>query len=69
MEYLKHGQGMSRAKDEQHELMRPMTPRSERRRSSYGSMLSGVQSLDGLCTLTSKCVLKEGHTVPCWPGD
>ena len=45
-------------------------PRSERRREGLGlpAPLS-VQTVDGLCTLERKCIFKDGHAQPCWPGD
>lgn len=67
MNYLKHGVGTSRATDEQHDLMRPMTPRSERKRRNYGSLLSGVQTTEGLCTLERKCFRRDGHDGACYP--
>ena len=68
MNYLKDGLQPS-SWDEPLEKAKPLTPKSERRRRSYGSLLVSVQTVDDLCALTRKCVLKEGHTVPCWPGD
>lgn len=43
------------------------TPKSERRRSSYGSLLMSVQTSSGLCSKSRKCVKKDGHTSECWP--
>lgn len=68
MNYLKYGLQPSSG-DEAKQLAKPLTPKSERPRHSYGSMLGSVQTVKGLCTAVAKCVLKDGHTVPCWPGD
>ena len=46
-----------------------LTPRSERPRSTWGSLEMSLQNLQGACTATRKCVLKDSHTVPCWPSD
>ena len=44
-------------------------PRDEQRRSAWGSLLFSTQSIQGLCTVTRKCVKKDGHSGDCWPGD
>ena len=46
-----------------------LTAKSDRPRASWGSLEMSLQTAKGLCTLHKKCVLKEGHTVECWPGD
>ena len=46
-----------------------LTPLSERPRASYGSFEMSLQNSEGLCTVHRKCVLHDGHAVPCWPGD
>lgn len=62
--------GMSSEKrDEMHQLAKPLTPKSERPRATYGSLSMSVQTVDGLCKKTRKCVQKHGHKQPCWPGD
>lgn len=66
--YLKHGaSGSSSQADEAKEMLRPMTPRSEMPRSSYGSLLMSAQSVQGLCSLDRKCVRKDGHNGAHWP--
>lgn len=48
-------------------LSQPATPKSERRRNSWGSLLMSAQTVQGLCSLGRKCVLKDGHNGACWP--
>jgi len=67
MEYMKKSpKNMERGLDL---ASKPLTPKSERPRSTYGSLEMSLQSLKGACTAGRKCVLKEGHTLPCWPSD
>jgi len=66
MDYLKYPLGSSGSFDEKKEMSRPMTPKSER---YNGSLQVSLMSLEGACQVTRKCVLKEGHEAPCWPGD
>ena len=47
-------------------MSQPTTPRSERQRASYGSLIVSIQTVGGLCD-QSKCVRKEGHSGNCWP--
>ena len=65
--YLKHGTSQSSKKDEAQEMLRSRVPLSERPRDSYGSLLMSAQAIPGLCSRGRKCVLKDGHTVACWP--
>ena len=67
--YIKPGPpGVSPDKREEAMAMaKPLTPKSERRRSSYGSLLVSVQTLQGLCEVGVKCVRKAGHSNKCWP--
>ena len=46
-----------------------LTPKSERPRATWGSLEMSLQTSEGLCTITSKCVWKDGHAQSCWPGD
>lgn len=48
------------------EMARPLTPKSERSRASYGSLLASVQTVRGLCS-SPKCVRKASHSGECWP--
>ena len=48
---------------------KPLTPKSERPRATYGSLEMSLQTIGGLCEKTRRCVWKEGHAQPCWPGD
>lgn len=50
-------------------MAKPLTPLSERPRHTWGSLLVSLQTSGGLCSKTSKCILKDGHDNPCWPGD
>lgn len=68
MNYLKHGLSTSQS-DEYREMARPLTPKSERRRSSYGSMLLSLQTSAGLCTKGIRCYRKDGHAGDCVPKD
>ena len=65
--YLKHGTSQSSKKDEAQEMLTPLTPRSEMPRSSYGSLLTSVQTVPGLCSGDRKCVLRDGHDGAHWP--
>lgn len=67
MNYLKGGLGETEAQGEAREVRRPLTPRSEQRRSSWGSLMVSLQSSPGLCRLASKCIRKDGHADNCWP--
>lgn len=49
------------------ELARPLTPKSERPRFSWGSLAISVQTAKGLCALSRKCVRKQDHAGACWP--
>jgi len=53
-------------RDRAMEMGKPLTPKSERGRSTYGSMLSSLQTVKGLCPST-KCIKREGHAGDCWP--
>ena len=48
---------------------KPLTPKSERPRSTWGSLEMSVQTVPDLCEKGRKCVFKNGHTQECWPGD
>ena len=48
-------------------MMKPLTPRSERPRRTWGSLAVSVQTVEGLCARTRKCVRKDGHDGKCWP--
>ena len=68
MEFLKNtyrGSATERAAEKVEP--RPLTPKSERPRKSWGSLSVSVQTVRGLCGLTSKCVRKDGHANECWP--
>ena len=67
MNYLKGGLGTSSRTDFAEEKARPLTPLSERPRSSYGSLEMSVQTVQGLCSTTRKCVRKDAHEGECWP--
>ena len=49
------------------EMAKPLTPRSERSRASYGSLVMSMQTSPGLCTAGVKCVRHDGHANECWP--
>ncbi len=48
---------------------KPLTPKSERPRKTWGSLEMSLQAISGLCSKARKCILKDGHAQPCWPGD
>ena len=48
------------------EIAKPLTPKSERGRSTYGSLLTSMQTVQGLCP-ERKCIKREGHSGSCWP--
>jgi len=64
--FLKHGLSTSE-KDRAVEMSKPLTPLSERPRSSYGSLITSVQTVPGLCSGDRKCVLRDGHDGAHWP--
>ena len=47
-------------------MNKAMTPKSDRPRSTWGSMEISLQTTPGLCT-QAKCVRKENHLGDCWP--
>lgn len=47
-------------------MARPLTPKSERSRRSYGSLISSLQTAKGLCA-EPRCLLRQGHDGDCWP--
>lgn len=49
------------------EMAKPLTPKSERLRSGYGSLEISVQTVKGLCSKTSKCIRRDNHSGGCWP--
>jgi len=54
-------------RDRAMEMGKPLTPKSERGRSTYGSILGSLQTTKGLCSAGVKCVKREGHAQECWP--
>ncbi len=48
------------------EIAKPLTPKDERLRSTYGSMVSSLQTVKGLCP-ERKCIKRAGHSEGCWP--
>jgi len=48
-------------------LAEKATPRAEQRRSAWGYLLVSLQTSKGLCSITSKCVRRDGHEGMCWP--
>jgi len=56
-------------RDRAREMMQPVVQKSDRLRAGYGSLEMSLQTSSGLCTKARKCVLKDGHTKPCWPGN
>jgi hypothetical protein len=54
-------------RDRAWEIGRPLTPKSERPRATYGSLAISVQTVRGLCAVTPKCVRKDAHEGKCWP--
>ena len=53
-------------RDKALEIGRPLTPKSERPRASWGSLAVSLQAARGLCP-RGKCLRKEGHSDSCWP--
>ena len=64
--YLKGWLGYSSRRDEAMVKAQPLTPRSDRLRSSYGSLEMSMQAVRGLCP-EPRCIRKEGHAGDCWP--
>ena len=64
--YLKHGVGMSRQHDEAMDIAKPLTPRSERPRRTWGSLSMSLQTAQGLCP-KGRCIRHDGHRGDCYP--
>lgn len=45
---------------------KPLTPKSERRRRSWGSLQMQVPS-KGLCSAETRCIRRDGHDGEHWP--
>lgn len=56
-----------KSKEELEEMARPQTPRSDRLRAGYGSLLMLVPG--GGCSCGRKCVRRLGHPGDCYPKD
>ncbi len=52
-------------RDKAWEIGRPLTPKSERPRASWGSLAVSM-AVGGLCP-NGRCLKKEGHASGCWP--
>lgn len=48
------------------EMARPLTPRSDRSRRSYGSLLMSIMTVPDRCE-SRKCVKPLDHGGNCWP--
>ena len=66
MNYLKHPLGTSSRHDEAMGIAKPLTPRSERPRRTWGSLEVSLQTLQGLCP-KGKCFRKQDHEGSCYP--
>lgn len=53
-------------RDKAMELAKPLTPRSERPRKSWGSLLVQIPT-KGLCSVEAKCLRRAGHGGTHWP--
>lgn len=51
------------------DMAKPLTPKGERPRATYGSLEMSVQTVSGLCQVGRKCVRRVGHAEACWPLD
>ena len=58
--------GSKETREKAMDLSKPLTPKSERQRSTYGSMSMSLQTSPGLCH-ERKCIKHEGHRDSCWP--
>lgn len=67
MEYLKKHARPAGAEKGLDLAGKALTPKSERQRSTYGSLEMSVQTVEGLCQQGRKCVRHEGHDGSCWP--
>lgn len=67
MEYLKKHPRPPGAEKGMDLAGKALTPRSERPRSTWGSLEMSLQTSKGLCTWTRKCVRKAKHAGACWP--
>ena len=68
MNYLKGGLGMSSRTDFAEEKAKPLTPLSERPRSTYGSLISSIQTVPGLCgkpRAGKGACWRKAHDGPC----
>lgn len=46
---------------------KPLTPKSERPRASWGSLEMSLQTSEGLCSASRKCIRKLDHLGDHWP--
>lgn len=42
-------------------------PKSERPRSTWGSLEMSLQGTDGLCSKGRRCIRRDQHAGACWP--
>lgn len=50
-------------------MAKPLTPKSEQRRSAWGSLLVSLQTSRELCPKGIKCFRREGHDGDCYPSE
>ena len=64
------GPGQPRKEDREKamELTKPLTPRSERPRRTWGSLAVSVQMVRGLCEY-GRCIRRMGHAGVCYPAE
>ena len=68
-EQLTRSKPTASERDRAMDITRPLTPRSEMRRSSYGSLEMSLQTSPGLCRGGRKCVKRDGHNGTHYPKD
>lgn len=66
MNYLKHPLGASSQHDEAMHIGKPKTTKSMMQRNAYGSLISSLQGIRGLCA-ERKCVRRAEHEGECYP--
>ena len=60
------GQPSKENRERAMEMGKPLTPRSERPRKTWGSLMVSMQTVGGLC-VNNKCVRRGAHEGECWP--
>jgi len=66
MNYIKSAPEGAYERERAMEMAKPLTPRAERPRVTWGSLIGSVQTVRGLCP-QGKCFKQQGHEGECYP--